>query len=72
MLDRAGRARFRTVPTHAMSNAKVYTWRAKYAGMDDNLVSKVKAIASKNRRLKCIYTDVRMQNNSPKAALGRK
>ncbi len=35
-----------------MSSATFYQWRAKYAGMDASLMSRLKEIEEENRRLK--------------------
>ena len=48
---------------HGMSSATLYKWRAKYGGMDASLISEMKAMAEKNRRLKRMYADVSMQND---------
>ncbi len=37
---------------HGMSSATFYQWRAKYAGMDASLMSRLKEIEEENRRLK--------------------
>lgn len=36
---------------HGMSSATLYKWRAKYGGMDASLISEMKTMAEKNRRL---------------------
>jgi putative transposase len=36
---------------HGMSSATLYKWRAKYGGMEANLISEMKAMAEDNRRL---------------------
>ncbi|WP_394414406.1 transposase [Sulfitobacter sp. 1A15142] len=56
---------------HGMSSATLYKWRAKYGGMDASLISEMKAMAEENRRLKRMYTDVSMQNDLLKEALGK-
>jgi len=48
---------------HGMSSATLYKWRAKYDGMDANLISEMKAMAEENRRLKRMFADVSMQND---------
>ena len=57
---------------HGMSNASFYKWRAKYGEMDASLISPMKAMEDKNRRLKRMYADLSMQANLLKEALGKK
>ncbi len=57
---------------HGMSNASFYKWRAKFGGMDASLMSEMKDMAEENRRLKCMYAEMSMQNDLPKEALGKK
>ena len=57
---------------HGMSNANFYKWRAKFGGMDASLLSEMKDMAEKNRRLKRMYAEMSMQNNLLKEALGEK
>lgn len=37
---------------HGISSATFYKWRSKYAGMDANLMSRLKALEAENTRLK--------------------
>jgi putative transposase len=55
-----------------MSSASFYKWRAKFGGMDASMVSQMKAMADENRRLKCMYAEMSMQNDLLKEALGKK
>jgi putative transposase len=57
---------------HGMSSPTICTWRAKYGRMDASMMSEMKALAEKNRRLKRRYADVSMQNDLLKEALGKK
>jgi len=57
---------------HGMSSASFYKWRSKYGGMDASMVSEMKAMADKNRRLKRMYAEMSMQNDLLKEALGKK
>jgi putative transposase len=57
---------------HGMSNESFYKWRAKYGEMDASLISPMKAMEDKNRRLKRMYADLSMQANLLKEALGKK
>jgi len=56
---------------HGMSNASFYKWRAKFGGMDASMISELKAMADENRRLKCMYAEMSMQNDLLKEALGK-
>ncbi len=55
-----------------MSSASFYKWRAKFGGMDASLISEMKDMAEKNRRLKRMYAEMGMQNDLLKEALGKK
>ena len=57
---------------HGMSNASFYKWRAKYGGMDVSMMSQLKVMEAENRRLKRMYTEMSMQNDLLKEALGKK
>ena len=54
-----------------MSSASFYKWRAKFGGMDASMVSEMKDMAEKNRRLKRMYAEMSMQNDLLKEALGK-
>jgi putative transposase len=55
-----------------MSDASFYKWRPRYGGMDAFMVSSMKAMDDKNRRLKKMFAELSMQNELPKEALGKK
>ena len=57
---------------HGMSNASFYKWRAKYGGMDASMISQLKAVEDENRRLKKMFSELSMQNELLKEALGKK
>mgnify|MGYP000464924821 CR=1 FL=1 len=48
---------------HGMSNASFYKWRAKFGSMDASMITKLKAMADENRRLKRMYAEMSMQND---------
>ena len=52
--------------THGMSSAAFYQWRSKYGGMDASLISEMKQLQAENARLKRMFADVAMQNETPK------
>jgi len=57
---------------HGMNSASFYKWRAKYGGMDASLISRMKALAEENKRLKKMYAEKSMQTDLLKEALGKK
>lgn len=57
---------------HAISSATFYKWRSKYGGMDQSMISQMKAMADENRRLKKMFAELSMQNELLKEALGKK
>ena len=56
---------------HGMSNASFYKWRAKFGGMDASMITQMKSIEDKNRRLKKMFAELSMQNELLKEALGK-
>lgn len=57
---------------HGMSNARFYKWRAKYGGMDASIIAQIKVLEEKNRHLKKMFTDLSLQAELLKEALGKK
>lgn len=57
---------------HGMSSANFYKWRAKFGGMDASLISEMKDMAEKNRRLKRMCAEMSMQNDLLKEAAWKK
>ena len=58
---------------HGMSSASFYKWRAKFGGHGRfSMVSEMKAMAEENRRLKRMYAEMSMQNDSAEGGLGKK
>ena len=55
-----------------ISSATFYKWRAKYGGMDASMMSQMKALEDENRRLKSMFTDLGMQADLLREALGKK
>jgi hypothetical protein len=43
---------------HGMSTASFYKWRAKYSGMDASIISQMKSLEDKNRRLKRMFARI--------------
>ena len=57
---------------HAISSATFYKWRSKYGGMDASMISDMKVMEDENRRLKKMFSELSMQNELLKEALGKK
>lgn len=57
---------------HGMSNATFYKWRAKYGGMDANLMGRLKELESENKRLKKMYAQAQLDADILKEALAKK
>jgi len=55
-----------------MSPATFYKCRSKYGGMDASMISEKKALEDENRQLKRMFSDLSMQNELLKEALGGK
>ena len=57
---------------HGMSSASFYKWRAKYGGMDASMMSRLKELEEKNRRLKKMYAEERLKAEIVQEALQKK
>ncbi len=57
---------------HGISSATFYKWRAKYGGMDVSMMSQMKSLEEENRRLKRMFSDLSMQADLLREALGKK
>ncbi len=57
---------------HGMSSAAFYKWRAKYAGMDASMMSRLKELEEENRRLKKMYAEERLKAEIVQEALQKK
>ncbi|EGV52620.1 transposase [endosymbiont of Riftia pachyptila (vent Ph05)] len=55
-----------------MSSAAFYKWRSKYGGMDASMMSRLKALEEKNRRLKKMYTEERLKAEIVQEVLAKK
>lgn len=54
-----------------ISRASFYRWRSKYGGMDAPMMSQMKSLEDENRRLKRMFSDLSMQAEPLKEALGK-
>ncbi len=52
---------------HNVSDATVYKWKAKYAGLEVSDLRKMRALEDENRRLKQIVADLTLDNQALKA-----
>lgn len=57
---------------HVISTATFYKWRAKFAGMDASMMSRLKELEDKNRRLKKMYAEERLKAERLKEAIEKK
>lgn len=57
---------------HGFSEASLYTWRAKYGGIDVPDAKRLKELEAANRRLKKLQAEAILDTEVLKAALGRK
>ena len=57
---------------HGMSSATFYKWRAKYGGMDESLMKRMKELEEENRRLKKMYAEERLKAEIVQDALTKK
>ena len=56
---------------HGVSNASVYTWKAKYGGMDVSEARRLKTLEDENGRLKKLLADSMLDNAALKDLLGK-
>ncbi len=57
---------------HGISDATVYKWNAKYAGLEVSDLRKIKALEEENSRLKQIVADLSLDNRALKDVLSNK
>jgi len=56
---------------HGVSDATVYTWKAKYGGMDVSEAKRLKGLEDENARLKRLVADAMLDNAALKDLLGK-
>jgi putative transposase len=54
---------------HGVSNASIYKWKAKYAGMDVSEAKRLKGLEDENARLKKLLADAMLDNSALKDLL---
>lgn len=52
---------------HNISDATIYKWKSKYAGMEVSDLRKMKGLEDENRRLKQIVADLTLDNQALRA-----
>ena len=57
---------------HGISNALYYQWKSKYSGVSVNELKRTQEVESENSRLKKMYADLALENESIKDVLSRK
>jgi putative transposase len=57
---------------HGINNATFYKWRSKFGGMDASLMTRMKELEEKNRRLKKMYVEERLKAEIVAEALTKK
>lgn len=57
---------------HGMSNASFYKWHSRYGGMDTSMMTRLKDLEDKNRRLKKMYTGERLKVEIIQEAMAKK
>ena len=57
---------------HAVSDASIYQWKAKYGGMDVSEARRLKALEEENTKLKRMLADAMLDNVALKDLLGKK
>ena len=56
---------------HGISDATLYTWRSKYAGMEVSDARKLKALEDENRKLKRLLAESMLDVATLREALGK-
>ena len=57
---------------HGISGATFYKWKAKYGGMDNSMMKRLRELEEENYRLKRMYANAQMDNEVLKEALTKK
>lgn len=58
--------------THGVSGATIYGWRAKYGGMTEAELKRLRHLEAENNKLKRMYADVCLDNQILKDILEKK
>ncbi len=57
--------------THGISSATFFKWRAKFGGMDVSLMTRMKELEEKNRRLNRLYVDAQLSADLLRESLAK-
>ena len=57
---------------HGVSTATIYSWRAKFGGMDVNEAKRLKELEDENRRLKQMVADLSLDKEALKSIVAKK
>ena len=57
---------------YGISNALYYQWKSKYSGVSVSELKRIRELESENSRLKKMYADLALENESIKDVLSRK
>ncbi len=57
---------------HGISNATYYKWKSKYGGLDASDLKRLRELEAENSRLKRMYADLSLENESLKDLISKK
>ena len=57
---------------HGVSTATIYSWRAKYGGLEVSEAKRLKELEDENRRLKQMVADLSLDNQALKSLAAKK
>jgi putative transposase len=69
---RSGKKVSEVCRTHGISEATFYKWRSKFSGMDISMMKRLKELEAENSRLKKMYAEAAMDNETLKEILAGK
>ena len=68
----AGRKVEEVCRQHGISSATYYNWKSKYGGMEASDVKRLKELEEENAKLKKMFADVNLENNTIKELVAKK
>ena len=57
---------------HGIGNSTIYAWKAKYAGMSESDLRRLRELEEENRRLKRMYADLSLDHTILKDVIAKK
>ena len=57
---------------HGVSTATIYSWRAKFGGLEVNDAKRLRELEDENRRLKQMVADLSLDNQALKSVVAKK